>query len=119
MTEPFKTDYYFVFADEAEMTTAMSAFYQQDTQPALDENGDPTYDVNGDPILEPAGDPYMVKDSHHHAIDIVGTIYEPTGNPVPGWHVNLRIRGDYMRTEAETIDTQYGVEPVTPHRTWL
>jgi len=28
-------------------------------------------------------------------------------------------RGDYMRDEAEAIDAEYGVEPATPHRTWL
>jgi hypothetical protein len=83
--------------------------------------------------MENDGDAYLVMHSHNHSFDIVGLIHEPTGNmltddegmeypemaPIPGWHVNLRIRGDYMRDAAEAIDATDGVSPVTPHRTWL
>ena len=106
-----KQDFYFSFASEAEAATALQPFYHQPEE----------------------GDPYLVKHSKGHSIDIIGVIYEATGNmltdaegfeypemaPVPGWHVNLRIRGDYMRTDAEAIDATDGVSPVTPHRTWL
>ncbi|MCH1583374.1 MAG: hypothetical protein L7S63_09675 [Flavobacteriales bacterium] len=106
-----KNDFYFSFASEAEAATALQPFYYQPEE----------------------GDAYLVKHSKGHSIDIIGVIYEATGNmftddegmeypeisPVPGWHVNLRILGDYMRAEAEAIDTDFGVEPATPHRTWL
>ena len=106
-----KQDFYYSFADEATAATALQPFYYQPEE----------------------GDAYLVKHSKDHSIDIVGLIHEATGNmltdaegieypemaPIPGWHVNLRIRGDYMRTEAEAIDAASGVSPVTPHRTWL
>ena len=106
-----KQDFYFSFADEATAATALQPFYQQ-----LEE-----------------GDAYLVMNSYNHSFDIVGLIHEPTGNiltddegieypemaPISGWNVNLRIRGDYMRTEAETIDTNHGVSPTTPYRVWL
>lgn len=97
-----KRDFYFAFASEAEADTALQPFYHQPEE----------------------GDAYLVKHSKGHSIDIIGVIYEATLDegvmaPVPGWHVNLRIRGDYMRDEAEAIDATDGVSPVTPHRTWL
>ena len=83
--------------------------------------------------MENDGDAYLVTHSKDHAFDIVGLIHKATGvmltdaegteypemAPVDGWHINLRIRGDYMRDEAEAIDAAWGVSPVTPHRTWL
>ena len=106
-----KQDFYFSFADEATAATALQPFYHQPEE----------------------GDAYLVKHSKDHSIDIIGVIHEATGNmltddegveypemaPIDGWHVNLRIRGNYMRAEAEAIDTDFGVEPATPHRTWL
>lgn len=106
-----KQDFYFSFTDEAEANTALQPFYHQPEE----------------------GDAHLVKHSKDHSIDIVGLIHEPTGTtltddegnehpemaPVPGWHVNLRILGDYVRAEAEAIDATWGVMPVTPHRTWL
>ena len=106
-----KQDFYFAFAGEAEADTALQPFYYQPEE----------------------GDAYLVKHSKGHSIAIIGVIHEATGvmltdadgneypeiAPVPGWHVNLRILGDYMRVEAEAINTDFGVEPATPHRTWL
>ena len=106
-----KQDFYFSFADEAEAATALQPFYHQPEE----------------------GDAYLVMHSYNHSFDIVGLIYEPSGNtltddegieypemaPIDGWHVNLRIRGDYLRDDAEAIDAVSGVSPVTPHRTWL
>ena len=62
------------------------------------------------------------------AIDVIGTIYEPTGKMLPasddsgdavpemaaisGWHVNVR-----HTSEAPELE-QYRVHPATPQRMW-
>ena len=130
-----KRDFYYAFTDEAAAATALQPFYYQPQVQSVDpDTGDKLFDEEtGEPIMENDGDAYLVMNSHNHSFDVVGLIHEPTGNmltddegmeypemaPIPGWHVNLRIRGDYMRDDAEAIDTEYGVEPTTPHRTWL
>jgi len=130
-----KRDFYFSFTDEAAAATALEPFYHQPQVQSVDpETGDKLYDEETNaPVMENDGDAYLVMHSHNHSFDIVGLIHEPTGTtltdadgneypemaPVPGWHVNLRIRGDYMRGDAEAIDAAFGVSPVTPHRTWL
>jgi hypothetical protein len=132
---PKKRDFYFSFTDEAAAATALQPFYHQPQVQSVDPNtGEKLYDAEtGEPVMEDDGDAYLVMHSHNHSFDIVGLIHEPTGTmltdaegmeypemaPIPGWHVNLRIRGDYMRDEAEAIDAVSGVEPATPHRTWL
>ena len=126
IAEAPKRDFYYAFADEAAAATALQPFYYQPVITSVDEE-------TGETVETPDGDAYLVMHSHNHSFDIVGLIHEPTGNmltdadgmeypemaPIPGWHVNLRIRGDYMRDEAEAIDAVSGVEPATPHRTWL
>lgn len=136
MTEYIKKqDFYYSFADEAAAATALQPFYYQPQVQSVDpETGEKLFDEDtGNPVMENDGDAYLVMHSKDHSIDIVGLIHEATGNmltddegneypeiaPINGWHVNLRIRGDYMRAEAEAIDTDFGVEPATPHRTWL
>ena len=130
-----KRDFYFAFTDEAAAATALQPFYYQPQVQSVDpETGEKLYDEEtGEPVMENDGDAYLVMHSHNHSFDIVGLIHEPTGNmltdadgmeypemaPIPGWHVNLRIRGDYMRDDAEALDATDGVSPVTPHRTWL
>ena len=130
-----KRDFYFAFTDEAAAATALQPFYYQPQVQSVDpETGEKLYDEEtGEPVMENDGDAYLVMHSHNHSFDIVGLIHEPTGNmltddegieypemaPIDGWHVNLRIRGDYMRDDAEAIDAAWGVSPVTPHRTWL
>lgn len=130
-----KRDFYFAFTDEAAAAEALQPFYHQPQIQSVDpETGEKLYDEEtGEPVMENDGDAYLVMHSHNHSFDIVGLIHEPTGNmltdadgmeypemaPIPGWHVNLRIRGDYMRDDAEAIDAVFGVSPVTPHRTWL
>ena len=60
------------------------------------------------------------------AIDIIGTIYKPTGNklttpegdvaemaPIDGWHVNVRHMGKAPELEP------YKVSPATPCRAWF
>ena len=135
IAEAPKRDFYYAFTDEAAAATALQPFYHQPQVQSVDpETGEKLYDEEtGEPVMENDGDPYLVMHSHNHSFDIVGLIHEPTGNmltdaegieypemaPIPGWHVNLRIRGDYMRDDAEAIDAVSGVSPVTPHRTWL
>jgi hypothetical protein len=59
------------------------------------------------------------------AIDVIGTIYKPTGKmlttdegevpemaAIPGWHVNVR-----HTSEAPELE-QYRVHPATPQRMW-
>jgi len=132
---PKKRDFYFAFTDEAAAATALQPFYHQPVVQSVDpETGEKLFDAEtGEPVMENDGDAYLVTGSADHAFDIIGLIHEPTGvmltddegfeypemAPVDGWHINLRIRGDYMRTEAEAIDAAWGVSPVTPHRTWL
>ena len=135
ITEAPKRDFYYAFTDEAAAAEALQPFYHQPQVQSVDpETGEKLFDEEtGEPVMENDGDAYLVMHSHNHSFDIVGLIHEPTGTmltddegmeypemaPIPGWHVNLRIRGDYMRDEAEAIDATDGVSPVTPHRTWL
>lgn len=130
-----KRDFYYAFSDEAAAATALQPFYYQPQVQSVDpDTGEKLYDEEtGEPVMENDGDAHLVMHSHTHSFDIVGLIHEPTGTmltdaegmeypemaPIPGWHVNLRIRGDYMRSDAEAIDAAFGVSPVTPHRTWL
>ena len=132
---PKKRDFYYAFPDEAAAATALQPFYFQPQIQSVDaETGERLFDPEtGEPVMEDDGDAYLVTGSADHAFDIIGLIHKATGNmltddegmeypemaPVPGWHINLRIRGDYMRDEAEAIDATWGVSPVTPHRTWL
>ena len=132
---PKKRDFYYAFTDEAAAAEALQPFYFQPQIQSVDpETGEKLFgEETGEPIMENDGDAYLVMGSADHAFDIIGLIHKATGNmltdadgmeypemaPVDGWHINLRIRGDYMRAEAEAIDAEYGVEPATPHRTWL
>jgi hypothetical protein len=65
------------------------------------------------------------KRPRYAAIDVIGTIYEPTGKmtttdegeapemaPIDGWHVNVR-----HTNEAPELE-QYRVHPATPQRMW-
>lgn len=48
-----------------------------------------------------AGEPKLVRHTDMYALDVIGTVYKPTGEvdadgcgniePLPGWHVNARI----------------------------
>ena len=108
--EVIKTDFYLKLPSEADMETVLHDFYKQDE-----------------------GDPYFVPNTADYAVDIVGTFYDQTGEPVTtegdliavemtaldGWHVNIRLVGDAMRETVEALDTLYGVEPEVPRRIWL
>ena len=120
-----KVDFYLKLTSESEMPTVLADFYRQDYVTNVDEEGVETQ--------TPDGDPYLVAHSHDYAIDVVGTIYEPTGEtltddegvaypamaPVDGWHVNIRLVGDAMRETVEALDASHGVTPNSPSRVWL
>ena len=120
-----KVDFYLKLSAESDMPTVMSAFYRQDYITNVDDEGVETQVADGDP--------YLVAHSHDYAIDVVGTIQEPTGtmltddegneypemSAVDGWHVNVRLVSDAMRETVEALDATHGVTPVTPQRVWL
>ena len=120
-----KIDFYIKLNSEADLPTVFSAFYKQDYVTVVDEEGNETQ--------TPEGDPYLVTHTHDYAIDLVGVIYEPTGNtltddegneypetaPVDGWHVNVRLVGDARREDVEAIDAVYGLIPNSPSRVFL
>ena len=121
-----KTDFFIRLPSEADLPTAFSAFYKQDYVTVVDEE-------TGESTQTPEGEPYLVTHTHDYAIDLVGVIYEPTGNmltdaegneypetaPVDGWHVNVRLVGDARREDVEAIDVTYGVTPNSPSRVFL
>ena len=103
---PMYTDYFLKFADEAE---ANAALFTEQTN---------VQDDVVETVLVPK----------YAAVDIVGTIYKPTGNvlpaeddsgeavdemaPLDGWHVNVR-----HTAEAPELD-DYKVDVKTPARMW-
>ena len=121
--EVIKTDFYLKLANEAEMPSVLSSFYTQDT---VDEETNEETTTN-------VGDPYLVSNSSDYAIDVVGTLHEPTGatltddegmeypemQAMTGWHINIRLVGDAVRDTVEALDTSHGVTPETPMRVWL
>ena len=120
-----KVDFYLKLTSESEMPTVLADFYRQDYVTNVDEEGVETQVADGEA--------YLVTHSHEYAIDVVGTIYEPTGEtltddegvaypemaPVDGWHVNVRLVGDAMRETVEALDATHGVTPNSPSRVWL
>ena len=97
-------DFFLKFADEAEATAVL--FTEQTN-------------VDGDTVE-------TVLVPKYAAIDVIGTIYKPTGDtlmtsegpvsemaPLDGWHVNVR-----HTAEAPELDP-YRVFPATPSRSWL
>ena len=120
-----KTDFYLRLNAESDMPTVLSDFYRQDYVTQVDDEGNETQVEDGDA--------YLVTHSHDYAIDVVGTIQEPTGTmltddegneypemaAVDGWHVNIRLVGDAVRDTVEALDTSHGVTPNSPSRVWL
>lgn len=99
------TDYFLKFADEAE---ANSILFNEET-------------IVNDDVVE------TLKVPKYTAIDVIGTIYKPTGKmltvedgepvpemaAIPGFHVNVR-----HETEAPELQ-QFAVTPSTPVRVWF
>jgi hypothetical protein len=120
-----KRDFYLRLSAESDMPTVLSAFYRQDYVTQIDDEGVETQVADGDA--------YLVTHSHDYAIDVVGTLHEPTGtmltdeegNEYPemqamaGWHVNIRLVGDAQRETVEALDESHGVTPEQPMRVWL
>ena len=120
-----KTDFYLRLSAESDMPTVLSDFYQQDYVTQVDDEGVETQVADGDP--------YLVTHSPDYAIDVVGTLHEPTGtmltdeegNEYPemqamtGWHINIRLVGDAVRETVEALDESHGVNPEQPMRVWL
>lgn len=79
--------------------------------------------AQAEPVLfEGTGDERKAK---YAAVDVIGTVYQPTGNmvmfedfeapemaPVPGWHANVR------HTASAPELAAYQVYPQTPVRNW-
>ena len=121
-----KSDFSIKLSSEADMPTALAAFYRQDYTTVVDPE-------TGEESTQIEGDPYLVMHTPDYAIDVVGTISEPTGNiltdadgneypemaPVPGWHINIRLMGDARRADVEALDNLYGITPNSPSRVWL
>jgi hypothetical protein len=124
--EPIRSDFYIRLTSEADMPTALAAFYKQDTDTTVDlETGEETtVDV---------GEPYLIQNTPDYAIDLIGVLHEATGviltdtegyeypemTALPGWHVNIRLSGEALRASVEAIDALYGVIPAKPHRMWM
>jgi len=120
-----KVDFYLRLSAESDMPTVLADFYQQDYITNVDEEGVETQTADGDP--------YLVAHSHDYAIDVVGTLHEPTGNTLTddegndypetqamtGWHINIRLVGDAVRETVEALDETHGVTPEQPMRVWL
>ena len=120
-----KTDFYLRLSAESDMPTVLADFYRQDYVTQVDDEGNETQVADGDP--------YLVTHTHDYAIDVVGTLHEPTGTmltdsegmeypemaAVAGWHVNIRLVGDAMRETVEALDATHGVTPNSPSRVWL
>ena len=121
-----KTDLYLKLNSEADMPTALAAFYRQDYTTIVDPE-------TGEETTTNVGDPYLVMHTADYAIDVVGTIHEPTGNTLTddegneypemaaldGWHINIRILNDTKRADVEALDAAHGVTPNSPSRVWL
>ena len=119
-------DYHLKFADEAE---ADSILYAEQTNEAEADSilyAEQTNEAEADSILYTgqADDP-PTKTPKYALIDVIGTIYSPTGETVivegeevpqmaaiDGWHVNVRC--------AEEVEefVPYIVTPNTPNRAW-
>lgn len=112
---PSWNDLFLRFTDADAATAALlAAGLLTETQALLDADGN---------ILQPAG--YAPVNA---SIDTIGIIYKPTGNtiatdmgeqpemePLPGWHVNVRLSAD--RTCPEVLQGAI-VSPSTPSRVW-
>ena len=121
-----KNDFYLKLDAGADMPSVLSAFYKQDYSTIVDPE-------TGEESLQIEGEPYFVSSTADYAIDVVGTLSEPTGNTLTddndmeypeiqaldGWHVNIRLVGDEVRAAVEALDTSHGVTPSAPQRIWL
>jgi hypothetical protein len=113
---PLWTDLYLKFSSEqAAYEQLLAAGLLIETQALLAED---------ETVIVPAG--YAAAPGA--SVDYIGVIYKPTGNtittdmgeqpemePLPGWHVNVRLSAD--RTCPEALQGSI-VSPATPSRVW-
>jgi hypothetical protein len=113
---PLWTDLYLKFSSEqAAYEQLLAAGLLIETQALLAED---------ETVIVPAG--YAAAPGA--SVDYIGVIYKPTGNtittdmgeqpemePLPGWHVNVRLSAD--RTCPEALQGAI-VSPSTPSRVW-
>jgi hypothetical protein len=148
---PMYTDMFLKFADEAEANAALftivpSGFPATKTVPGTKylvkgtaENDFEDYTTSNPPegaevldswpedqeVVDPDAPPQEILVPKYAAVDIIGTIYKPTGEmiqtdegevpemaPLDGWHVNVR-----HTAEAPELDA-YKVAPKSPVRGW-
>ena len=127
LTETPKTDFYLKLASKNDMPTVLSSFYTQDYSTVVSPE-------TGEILVEVIGSPYLVPNTPDYEIDVVGTIWKPTGvmladadgNEYPkmkaldGWHINIRLNGDARRADVEALSAYFvDPEPHTPSRVWL
>ena len=100
-------DFYIKLTNEAAMLTVLSAFYNEEGE--------------------------FVSNTADYAIDVVGTLYEATGVTltdangmdypetvaVTGWHLNIRLLNDTLRSDVDAIVALSGIIPTSPSRVWL
>ena len=101
------SDFYIKLTNEAAMLTVLSTFYNEEGE--------------------------FVSNTADYAIDVVGTIYEATGvtltdgncmsypemAALDGWHLNIRLLNDTLRSDVDAIVALSGVVPTSPSRIWL
>jgi|TARA_R110000765_G_scaffold202830_1_gene308068 hypothetical protein len=102
-----KNDFYIKLPNEAAMLTVLSAFYNEEGE--------------------------LVTNTADYSIDVVGVLHEATGVTltdasgmdypelvvIPGWHLNIRLLNDNLRSDADGIAISNEVTPTNPLRVWL
>jgi len=56
--------------------------------------------------------------STESSFDPIGTIYDADGNPIPGWHANLRLRHELTLAQYEALAAVLIAPPANPVRIW-
>ena len=120
-----RTDFYLQLNSEADMPSALAAFYKQDYTIVTDPDTGETSD-------QVEGDPYLVMHTSGYAIHVIGIMYEKTGKTLvstdgfdyaeqaamDGWHINVRISGEEWREAVENVHATHGIEVTTPSTVW-
>ena len=52
------------------------------------------------------------------SFDPIGTIFDADGNPIPGWHANLRMRNELTPEQHGALDAMLIPPPTHPVRIW-
>ena len=56
--------------------------------------------------------------STESSVDPIGTIFDADGNPIPGWHANLRLRHELTPEQHGALDAVLIPPPAHPVRIW-